>query len=307
MKKITIVIPLDPEKELSNFKELNIDKGRADVLIIKGKNPSKNRNIGVEKVLKTKTEFVGFINGHTKLSDEWFSEIDKFFKENKEIDIVGGPQLGFNNNIFSISSDYALSSIFGAAGVRTRYKKSKIDLNANETQLTSANLVCKRRVFEKTMFDEKLYPGEDPKFISDAKKAGFKIAYSPNIIVYNKRRSNIFELAKQIYKYGKTRPEKENILETLKKPFFIIPSLFVIYLFLILFYLDYIAITKNSLNVLFFIPLIIYIFMIILFSFIGMIKTKKSLSIFLIPLIYITIHISYGAGFLISTLKYHNR
>ena len=44
-----------------------------------------------------------------------------------------------------------------------------LNLNADEKSITSANLICKKEVFKKIEFNSKLYPGEDPRFIEDAK------------------------------------------------------------------------------------------------------------------------------------------
>jgi cellulose synthase/poly-beta-1,6-N-acetylglucosamine synthase-like glycosyltransferase len=293
MKKLTIIIPLDPQKKLDNFEELNINKEKVYVVVVEGNNPSKNRNEGVKK---SKTEFVAFINAHTRLKDNWLEEGLEFFKENPTIDLVGGPQAGFKEDgLFSKSTDVALSSIFGAGGVRYRYAGKKIKLDANETDLTSANLICRRKIFERIKFDETLYPGEDPKFISDVKKEGFKVAYSPRIIVYNQRRENLKLLAKQIYNYGKTRPQKERLLETIKRPFFLVPGVFLIYLL----FLPTLFFLYNGLIL----PLIFYLILLLCFSFLGAIQSKNFGTLLFLILIYPAIHLSYGAGFNISFIR----
>ena len=175
--KISIIVPLSPNLEVNPSKDLNV-QGKIPTIMVKGRNPSENRNMGVKK---SKTNFVAFINGHTSLSDNWAEKVEKFFLEHPEIDIVGGPQLTpRDSGLFERASGYAFESAFGAAGVNARYKPSKLNLNADETMITSANLICKKEVFKKVQFDESIYPGEDPKFISDARKAGLKVAYSPD-------------------------------------------------------------------------------------------------------------------------------
>jgi len=295
MKKITIVIPMSPEGKIDTLESTKKQKN-VKVIVVRGLNPSRNRNIGIEKA---ETEFIAFINGHTILSENWSMELEEFFKEHPEIDIVGGPQLNYEgDNMFAKATGYALGSVFGGGNINKRYKKGKLDLNADETSLTSANLICRKRVFQKVKFDEKIYPGEDPKFINDAIKSGFRIAYSPYIIVYNRRRGSFFRLIKQIYNYGVTRPEKERFTETLKMPFFIIPSLFLIYLILIVF-----LTIIDELNLLILIPAIFYLLLNFYFSFINCIKSKDIASFFLLLLIYPTIHLGYGLGFLVSTIK----
>jgi hypothetical protein len=161
--------------------------------------------------------------------------------------------------------------------------------------ITSANLICKRSVFNKVKFDETLYPGEDPKFISDAKKAGLKVACSPDIIVYNKRREDVISFTKQIYLYGFTRPKKESFSETLKTPFFLVPSAFVIYVLFSPF--------LYMLHSLLLIPLYIYIGLTILCSFYEAIKNKNTKIVLILFWLFPVLHISYGLGFIFGTLK----
>ena len=288
MKKISVIIPLGENSDFDALDYLEKQKNKIDFIIERGPNPSRNRNNASRKA---KTDFVAFINGHTLLSDNWADEVQEFFSKHPKIDIVGGPQLTpENDNWFGKISGYALSSIFGAADVSARYIPRKLVLNADEKQITSANLICRKRVLKKIKFDENIYPGEDPKFISDAKREGFKVAYSPSIIVYNKRRQNVGDFAKQIFNYGQMRPKKERITETLKKPFFLVPSIFVLYLsvFNILFLIHWF----------FVIPILVYFILSLLFSLFESIKNKHPSSFFRLPFLFFVIHLSYGVGFL---------
>lgn len=293
MNKITMIIPLGSGNEIEGIKEIR--KQKIDHISISGPNPSKNRNNGAKKA---KTDLIAFINGHTTLNKDWKEKVEQFFKEHPEIDIVGGPQLSPKKaSLFQKASDYALTTKFGAAGASKRYKPGKLDLNADETMITSANLICKRKVLEKVQFDETIYPGEDPKFIEDCKKKGFKIAYDPKIIVYNKRRDKLNKFFVQIYMYGFMRTKKEPLFKTLKRPMFLIPSLFVLYIVALL--ISFFIIGPKFVAL---IPLIAYGLLAFLFSL-----NKK---LFLIPLIficYIIIHVSYGLGFIVGAIKKNGR
>jgi glycosyltransferase involved in cell wall biosynthesis len=291
MKDLTIIIPAGEKTKIEA--EKFIDKKEVVLIIERGKNPSKNRNRGV---IKSKTKFVAFINAHTFLNKTWVNEVTNFFKAHPEIDIVGGPQLtSKDENLFGKASGYALSSKFGTANVSFRYKQNKLNLNADETMLTSANLICKKNIFKKIKFDETIYPGEDPKFIEDAKKAELNVAYSPEIIVYNLRRPSPPLLFKQVFNYGITRPQKESLIQTLKKPYFLIPSLLVLYLITLP---SLILISKFMI-----LPLLAYFFLDILFSFYESIKNKDVFSTLLLMLTFPIIHLSYGLGFLYGSLK----
>lgn len=291
MKNITIIVPLAPGTEIQDIEE--IKKQEIESIAIYGTNPSENRNKGIDK---TETKYVAFINGHTSISQNWKEEVDSFFKLHPEIDIVGGPQLtSANESLFGRATGYALSSKFGAATASTRYKQNDLNLNADETMLTSANLICKQKVFKKVRFDETLYPGEDPKFISDAIAAGFKVAYSPDIIVFNKRRDDMLSFTKQMFNYGFTRPKKESLFETLKTPFFLVPPAFVIYLLMtpFLFFVNYMALW----------PIYTYIIVNLLASLYESIKNKNMKLFFIMPILFAVVHVGYGFGFILGTLK----
>lgn len=294
--RISVVIPASNDCKINALDSLKSqEKKPFEVLVERGDNTSRNRNNGIRKA---RGDLIAFANAHSVFPQDWTRNIEEFFSLYPQIEIVGGPQLTpKENGFFGKVSGVALSSMFGAANVRSRYSAGQMNLNANEEDITSANLICKKNVFEKVLFDEKIYPGEDPKFISDAKKANISIAYSPKIINYNKRRDNLHGMIKQMFNYGRMRPRKEKLRETLKHPLFLVPSLFVVYLF----FLISSSIFYNQ--IIFFIPLIIYLILDLIFSLIGFVKIKKVRSLFYLLVIYPSIHISYGIGLIWGIFK----
>ena len=291
--KITAIIPLGEKRSIEVLETIKRQDEKINFIIEKGPNHCLNINRGVKKA---KTEILAFINGHTLLPRDWSKKVRIFFEKHPEIDIVGGPQLTPENaSYFEKISGYALGSIFGSGGVSTRYSGKKLILNADETLLTSANLACRKYVLKSVKFDENLYPGGDPKFISDAKKKGFNVAYSPEIIAYNKRRTNLKDFFIQNFKYGLVRPKKETFLETLKHPFFIVPSLLVLYLIFL--------IPLSMISKLFFIPAMIYTVINIFFSAYEAVKNHNLKSTFILPIIFLSIHLSYGLGFIFGMIK----
>ena len=293
--KIYVIIPCAHNTIIYAKNSLN-EQGILDkeIISIYGKNTSRNRNIGVEK---SDAELVAFTNAHSFFDRNWKKNVLSFFKKYSDIDIVGGPQFtSKNEGLFERASGIAFSSAFGAANVRDRYTSSKTEFDVDETKVTSANLICKKSVFERIGFDETIYPGEDPKFISDAKKAKMRVAYSGDIVTYNKRRSSFLELFKQIFTYGEVRPQKESFIETLKKPFFLVPSLFVVGI--IVFFI--LSIFNSPLWL---IPLDLYLILGLFFSSIESIKNKNLSYFFILPWIFLTIHVGYGLGMIWGYLK----
>ncbi len=289
---ISIIIPVDPRRKIEALNSIKKQKIKCIPIVEKESSASVNRNRGAKRV---KTKWAAYINMHTLLADDWSEKALEFLKKHPEIDMVGGPHLNpKEETFFGKISGYALGSIFGSAISSFRYNVKRETLNADERHLTGANLIFKSEVLKKVQFDERLYPGEDPNFIKDAKKEGFKVAYSPDIIVFQRRRDNLKDFAKQIYYYGTARPNKERFSETLKMPSYLIPPFFLIYLILMPFLL---IIHKG-----FLIPLILYLSLNISFSAYEGVKRKDLLTMFLLPFIFLVIHLSYGAGFLIGTI-----
>ncbi|MDO8517227.1 MAG: glycosyltransferase [Nanoarchaeota archaeon] len=297
MIKFSLIIPVAPDRNaeiIESISHIDYPKSKFQVIVVKGKNPSENRNKGAAQA---KGEFLAFLDDDAVIDKDILKNAENFFGNNKNIDIVGGPQLTPKDEKgFALKSGYALSSKFGAWKMANRYSGTKEVYDVDETMLTSANLFCKKRVFDKIKFDPNLFPGEDPKFIEDAKKEGYKVAYSPNLIVYHRRRATLKGLIKQIFNYGKTRPKKESLINTIKKPFFVIPSLFVLYLvgLMILSFISY--------SYIWFIPLGLYLLMDFLFSIYESVKNNSFYSIFYLIFIFPIIHISYGLGMILGSL-----
>lgn len=309
-KKFSIVIALAPERNaevLRSLEKINYNKEGYEIIIERGRNPSDNRNNGAKKAAG---EIIAFIDDDAIMHPEILNVAEKFFQTHKDIDVVGGPQLTpKDDSIFGKISGIAFSSKFGAWKISNRYAGKNLILNADETMLTSANLFCRKGVMDRIKFNPLLFPGEDPDFINRVRKAGLGIAYSPDLIVYHRRRNSLASLMKQIYSYGYTRPIKETLRETMKMPFFLIPSIFVVYLFCLLIFLFSNSVitgavigSSNGISTILFLPLLGYIILSLVFSVLNSIASKNIRTLLALPFIYLTIHLSYGLGFLISSI-----
>ncbi len=287
----SLIIPVAPWRTpeiLRSIEKLDYPKKDFEVIVEKGKNPSENRNRGIEK---SKGEILIFLDDDAKINKDYLNNVENFLKKYSDVGIVGGPQLTpEEDNFFAKISGIVLTSNFGAFKVNRRYKKGKTVLDVDETFLTSANLCIRKKVFNKIKgFNESLYPGEDPELLSRAKTAGLKIAYSPEIIIYHKRRSNFSSFCKQIFKYGFVRPKKNKISKG-TPVLFTIPMFFAIYFMLIP--------LLTLISFLFFIPLFAYILLAFVFSIYDSIKNRRLKVFFILPFLYLFTHLSYGIGML---------
>lgn len=290
--RLSVVVPLGSGKSSEVINSLNAQEVPVTIILERGPNPSANRNRGAKKV---SSEFVGFVNGHSSLPNDWSRRVLSFFDNHKDVAILGGPQkTPKNSTFFQRVSGYALVSKFGSGSASVRYGGKRVSLDADETMITSSNLVCRKKVFSKVSFDESLYPGEDPKFISDSKVAGFRVAYDPKLVSYNQRRGSLVAFSKQNFSFGYVRPKKEGLLESFSHPSFVVPSLFLLYLI----FLGPLSMVSG----LFIIPALLYIFLAVVFSLFTSIRNLDFFSFFVLPFLFFTIHITYGLGFLWGTL-----
>ena len=294
--KFSIIIAVAPYRNaevLNSLEKVDYDKKKYEVIIKRGYNASENRNYGIKK---SKGEIIYFLDDDAIVDKNILKNTEIFFDEYKDVDIIGGPQLTpKDDKFFAKMFGAAIESFWGSYKMADRYKKGKLNLNANEFSLTSANCFVKKNVFKKISgFDTRIWPGEDPEFFARAKRNGFKIAYSPNLIIYHRRRPDLFSFLKQHYRYGNVRLKKEAIDKTLVHPVLIIPSIFTIY---IIFLPLLLLISKD-----FFFPVKLHIIIDIIVGF--FIAIRKNLFYFpFLPIVFFLMHFSYGLGMLVSLFE----
>lgn len=297
MIKFSLIVPLAPGRAaeiLECIKNLKYPKKEFEVIVEEGLNASENRNRGIEKA---QGEYLVFLDDDAMIKEDYINKIKEFFEKVPDADIVGGPQLTplKGENFFAKVSGAVLTSSFGAFRVNKRYRKAQEIREANEGDLTSANLCIKKSVFDKIKkFDTRLYPGEDPELIIRAKKNNLKVLYNPEMIIFHRRRAEFPKYIKQIFYYGFSRP-KLNKISGETRFFFLIPMFFLIYFSLIPF--------LSFFHWVFIIPMFAYAILAILFGIIDSFKNKKIGYLPILIFLYLFTHLSYGFGMLLGYLN----
>ncbi|MFH1591801.1 MAG: glycosyltransferase [Candidatus Woesearchaeota archaeon] len=290
MIKYSIVVPVAPYRSaevLGSLKELDYPKNKYEVLVFEGPNPSINRNKGIKAA---KGEIILFLDDDAVISKDLLKRADEFFERCPEVDIMGGPQLTPKDDpLFAKISGEVIACFLATFKMCKRYKRGKLDLEADEKVITSAICFAKRGVFDKVGgFDPKLFPGEEPVLLIKAKKEGFKIAYNPEIFIYHRRRPTLKGFFKQFFLYGKTAVSRGTIVNYM-------PTLFVFYLILL--------IPLQVFSFLFLIPLFVYLFLIIINSFFIAIKNKKITYLPVSFVLFFLTHIAYGLGYFVGKIR----
>ncbi len=283
---ITFIIPYAKKKlpkVIESLKQVNYPKYKINVLIAIGNNPSKQRNLALEKA---KGDIIFFFDDDPVIPKNHIKKVLKYFKD-KTIVGVGGPVLTKPGvSFFQKCAGYVMASYFATQQMRARFMPLGKVRVANEKDLISCNLAIRKSVLGKRPFDERLYPNEENELLNRLRKKKYKLIYDPNLKIYRGQRENFYQFAKQFFRYGKSRVEHLILQPKNFSLLFIIPLLFVFYLFLlILFPFPWM-----------FIPLLLYIVLDVVFSIKILIEQKSLAPIIYVPYLFFIVHVAYGLG-----------
>jgi glycosyltransferase involved in cell wall biosynthesis len=238
-------------------------------------------------IKQAKGDVIVRLDAHTDYAADYFEKIIETFNATNA-DIVGGPMRIAKGNAVQDAVGYATSTFFGVGN-------SSFHFEDFEGYTSTVYLgAWKKNIFAKTgLFDEVLKRNQDDEFHYRAKSMGFTIYQSPQIKLYYHPRNTFAKLFMQYYQYGLYKPM---VLKKIRSGFnfrHLIPPMFVLYLISIPFF----ALINVSYA---FIPLSIYIFFNLTFSF----SSKKGfMQCLRVAYAYFIIHVSYGLGFLLGLNK----
>jgi len=233
------------------------------------------------------------LDAHAIYPDNYFSVlVDKLFALNA--DNVGGlcRTLPAKETPVCEAIAAALSSPFGMGDSHFRIGTNK------EMQVDTVPFGCFRReVFDKIgYFDEELIRNQDDEFNGRIIKYGGHIYLIPSIVINYYGRDSIGKVAKMFYQYGLFKPlvnKKLGNPATVRQFF---PPLFVVGLIggLLL------SFVHPIFCILYMVVLALYLFLAIYFSVKQFKNIKKVL---LLIATFVTIHVSYGWGYLCGCVK----
>lgn len=294
--KFSIIIPVaeneNYNQSLNAIKKLNYPSSKIEVIIVHGNQPSKQRNLASKQA---KGDILYFLN-HDSIPDKDNLEmIDKIFRALKNAAVIGGPSLAKNNDtLFQKTIAVAFSSFIGSSFSRSRYAQIGSFRQSNELELILCNMAIRKDIFIKLNgFNTNLYPNEENELINRVQKRKKDIYYHPGIAICRSQRKNFFKLIKQIFTYGRGRGEQTMVHISNLTIFPVISLGFCLYLILLLIFRHkYLAI-----------PGLIYLFIIMIASFIKTIQCKKIVCLLYLPVIFFIIHTFYGTGFIAGIIK----
>jgi len=212
---------------LPDFKEEEtLSKKLKTTIIPSGKvGPAEKRDLGAKYA---KGKILAFIDDDAYPDKNWLKNALALFGDPK-VGAVGGPAITPPDEPFwrKISGNI-YSSFLMSGHYRKRYVKT--GKPHEDYDIPSVNLLVRKDIFNKIGgFDSTFYPGEDTKLCLEIKKLGYRIIYSPDVLVYHHRRPLIPNHFKQIANYALHRGffVKKFPETSFKLPYFL-PSIFTI-------------------------------------------------------------------------------
>lgn len=256
-------------------------------------NPKKIQAAGWNIAIReAKGDIILRIDAHTSIPQQFVTNSVKSIESGEWV--TGGPRPNIvdGNTPWKHTLLLAEKSMFGSSIAPYRQSHHK-------TYVKSVfHGAYRREVFEKAgLFNENLGRTEDNEMHYRIRKAGYKICYDPQIVSYQHSRGTWKEMIRQKYGNGYW------IGLTLG----ICPQCFSFYHFVPLFFV--LAIAVCSVLALYgaTIPLkcliVLYVLANIIMSFLAACGEKKYFQYFLLPIIFLSLHLAYGLGTLFGILS----
>ncbi len=260
-------------------------------------NPKKTQsaawNLGIQQSQGT---IIGIVSAHSTLAPDYVSNLVETIHRTG-VDMVGGPTVAASTGFVAEVIALALNSPFGVGNARFHYTTKEIEV---DTVFMGA---CYRHVYEKIGgFDEEMVRNQDDEFSYRLRENGGRIICNPNIksIYYN--RADLMSLWKQYFQYGfyKVRVLQKHPLQMSFRQF--VPPVFVLSLLMALLLTVFLpwgwivlALTAGS-----------YLAANLAASILTASK-KGWKHLWLLPVTFAILHLSYGSGFLWGLVKFWNR
>ncbi len=290
--KFSIIIPVKPAGLVTALEKIfHVDYPLElfEIIIAEGCRPSTQRNIAARKA---SGEILYFLDDDSLVNAHFLHTTASHYR-NAAVSAVGGPSLTpGTDSLLQTAIGHVLASLFGSGGNRNRYRQTGEIRQTNDNELILCNLSFRREVFlDFGGLDERLYPNEENELMNRLKKAGKVLIHDPGLAIFRSQRKSYVAFVRQIFGYGKGRAEQVHIGKEIKF-FTLIPSLFILYLLMLPLFVatPYVII------------LLVYLAMNCYFSFSEGPKNGYKVAI-LCLLLFPTLHLSYGAGFISGLIR----
>lgn len=274
-----------------DLEDVHLKSGEKIRFIFSGiKTPGEKRNLGIEN---SKGEFIAFLDDDAYPDKTWLENAKNILDSNPEYIGVCGPSITPSESSILEEIGGFIYESFLTSGP-TRYRHLPMSQRLVD-DYPSVNLILRKdKLLEVGGFDKKFWPGEDTKLCLDlTKKFGTSILYSPNIIVYHFRRGVFHGHLIQLSRYASHRGYFAKIFpQTSLKISYLIPSIFIIYLFTLPVFFKILD------NVFVFLPLFLYFIFLIMETLSIYLKSKSLAKAILSSIGIFFSNLTYGLFFI---------
>ena len=217
-----------PIGALQALRKLPTEERPREVFVCVGKNPSRQRNLGVKVA---RTPLVYFLDDDSQVVPGTAPRLLSHFTDPRTA-VAGGPNLVPPDAIsFEKTVNAVLASWMGSFSVRSRYASIGSVKEATEKDLILCNMMVRREIFLKEGgFRTDLYPNEENEFLNRLLHKGFQLIYDPRGAVYRSRRKSLEAFCYQAFRYGRGRARQMKVYPCLSDLIHLAPAFFVLYL-----------------------------------------------------------------------------
>ena len=243
--KISFIIPArevgDAKPALKAIKRVDYPQNKIEVLLAEGRNPSRQRNLAVQKA---KGELVYFLDNDSQPDKQSLKRAVAVFQGERtryhhprgrgfsllpaflsrllgqlfftgqiyrgEVGVVGGPSGWFGSETFWQGvSGSVFESFFAYFKMVSRFRPVGEPRRCTEKELVLCNMVAQREIFIKVGgLNESLYPNEENEFLNRVDRDGYQLIYHPGVVVQRPQRSSLGEILQTFFRYGRGRMEQ---------------------------------------------------------------------------------------------------
>jgi glycosyltransferase involved in cell wall biosynthesis len=278
-----VILALGPSKDRTN--EIASALAARDSRVILVDNPSGRTANGLNSAIaKSRYPIISRIDGHSEISNSYLKDAVTILLQTKAVN-VGGVMAAVGKNSFEKAVARAMRSQLGVGASRFHTGGS-----AGPSDTVYLGTFLKSALVEAGGYDERFTRAQDWELNFRLREKGGIVWFDPSLVVTYRPRSSLKALAKQYFQYGTwRRAVVRNHRGTVNYRYLAPPTALVLII---------ISILLSALVSPAFISLTLaYLFVVILGSlFIG----KSWLERLILPVVILTMHLVWGAGFLLS-------
>jgi succinoglycan biosynthesis protein ExoA len=291
--KMEIIIADGMSKDKTREKIQNLKNNHSNIRLID--NPKKIVPTGMNLAIKeAKGEIIVRVDGHCEIQPDYVRECVEAL-EDQRWDVMGGPIETIGETYTAKAIALAMSSIFGVGGSAFRTIKDR----EMETE-TVPFAAYRKSLFENVgLFDEELVRNQDDEHNYRVREKGGRILLNPKIRSIYYSRGSLKTLWRQYFQYGywKVRVMQKHPRQMQPRQY--VPALFVSALI----GLGILGFWFPAFHLALLFLMALYLAVNLLFSL--RIALKNGISyLWIMPVIFAVLHISYGAGFLTGLIKF---